>query len=70
MKAALMSKSKMLLASLALGGLGAAALYFVHPSDSSLMDADALPQVPAGFEVKLFAKEPLVGNPAAMAFDR
>ncbi len=65
-----MSKSKILLIGFGLCGLGAAALYFAHPSDSSHMDANALPQVPAGFEVKLFAKEPMVGNPGAMAFDR
>ena len=66
----LISKPKILLSVLTLGALGAAILYFTHPSDSSRMDASALPQVPAGFEAKLFAKEPLVGNPAAMAFDR
>jgi putative membrane-bound dehydrogenase-like protein len=32
-------------------------------------DANALPKVPAGFEVKLFAKEPLVRQPCSMAFD-
>ena len=32
-------------------------------------DAKALPTVPAGFEVKFFAKEPLVRQPGAMAFD-
>ena len=31
--------------------------------------ARAVPQVPPGFEAQLFAKEPLVGNPAALAFD-
>ncbi len=64
------STAKILLGLLALGSLAGAAFYFAHPSDSSQMDADALPQVPAGFEAKLFAKEPLVGNPGAMAFDR
>ncbi len=44
--------------------------YFTHPSDSSRMDTTALPQVPAGFEVRMFAKEPLVGHPSALAFDR
>ena len=66
----MMSKSKIFLLGLTLAVLAGAVLYFAHPSDSSQMDADALPQVPAGFEAKLFAKEPLVGNPAAMAFDR
>ncbi len=55
---------------LALGVLVGAIFYFTHPSDSSQMDAAALPEVPAGFEATLFAKEPLVGNPGAMAFDR
>lgn len=32
-------------------------------------DANALPTVPTGFEVKLFAKEPLVRQPCSMAFD-
>ena len=32
-------------------------------------DADALPVVPDGFQVELAAKEPLVRNPCAMAFD-
>ncbi len=32
-------------------------------------DANALPKVPAGFEVKFFAKEPLVRQPCSMAFD-
>ncbi len=32
-------------------------------------DANALPKVPPGFEVKLFAKEPLVHQPCFMAFD-
>ncbi|MEO7317599.1 MAG: PVC-type heme-binding CxxCH protein [Chthoniobacteraceae bacterium] len=69
MNAALMSKPKILLLCLTLGVLGAAIVYFAHPSDSSQMDTAALPEVPAGFEAKLFAKEPLVGNPGAMAFD-
>ena len=32
-------------------------------------DGNALPRVPAGFEVKIFAKEPLVRQPCSMAFD-
>ncbi len=32
-------------------------------------DANALPKVPPGFEVKFFAKEPLVRQPCSMAFD-
>jgi putative membrane-bound dehydrogenase-like protein len=32
-------------------------------------DGNALPSVPAGFEVKFFAKEPLVRQPCSMAFD-
>lgn len=67
-KAMLISKPKILLSILTLGVAGIAILYFTHPSDSSDMDASALPQVPAGFEAQLFAKEPLVGNPSAMAF--
>ncbi len=35
----------------------------------SKADRDALPTVPAGFEVKLFAREPLVRQPCSMAFD-
>lgn len=70
MKAVRISKRKLLLATLTLGVLGAAILYYTHPSDSSQIDDAAMPQVPAGFEVTLFAKEPLVGNPSAMAFDR
>lgn len=70
MNTALLSKPKILLFCLTLGVLGGAAFYFAYPSDSSQMDADALPEVPPGFEAKLFAKEPLVGHPGAMAFDR
>ncbi len=70
MQAVRISKRKLLLATLTLGVLGAAILYYTHPSDSSQIDDAAMPQVPAGFEVTLFAKEPLVGNPSAMAFDR
>ena len=70
MKTTWMTKTKVFLLGLTLALLGAVAFYFAHPSDSSQMDAAALPQVPAGFAVKLFAQEPLVGNPAAMAFDR
>ena len=32
--------------------------------------ADDLPQVPDGFEVSLFATEPMIRNPVSMAFDR
>lgn len=32
-------------------------------------DGNILPSVPAGFEVKLFAREPLVRQPCSMAFD-
>ncbi|MEN9675642.1 MAG: hypothetical protein RIS76_1538, partial [Verrucomicrobiota bacterium] len=32
-------------------------------------DRDALPTVPAGFEVSFFAREPLVRQPCSMAFD-
>jgi putative membrane-bound dehydrogenase-like protein len=32
-------------------------------------DGNALPKAPAGFEVKFFAKEPLVRQPCSMAFD-
>lgn len=32
-------------------------------------DLDALPQVPAGFQVEFAAREPLVRNPCSMAFD-
>ena len=32
-------------------------------------DANALPTVPPGFEVKFFAREPLVRQPCSMAFD-
>ena len=32
-------------------------------------DCEALPHVPAGFEIKFFAKEPLVRQPCSMAFD-
>ena len=34
-----------------------------------LADRDALPKVPDGFEVTVFAKEPLVRQPCSMAFD-
>ncbi len=33
------------------------------------IDRDALPVVPSGFEVSFFAREPLVRQPCAMAFD-
>jgi putative membrane-bound dehydrogenase-like protein len=36
---------------------------------ASLVDLDALPKAPAGFEVQIFANEPLVRNPCSMAFD-
>ena len=32
-------------------------------------DAEVLPQVPAGFQVTVFAREPLVRQPCSMAFD-
>ena len=32
-------------------------------------DRDALPKVPKGFEVSVFASEPLVRQPCSMAFD-
>ncbi|MDB6155380.1 MAG: hypothetical protein JWL90_3833 [Chthoniobacteraceae bacterium] len=32
-------------------------------------DPDALPEVAAGFEIRLWAKEPLVRNPCSLAFD-
>ena len=32
-------------------------------------DRDALPKVPAGFEISFFAREPLVRQPCSMAFD-
>jgi len=54
--------------------LGALALAFLLPvgafaqSDPGA-DAKALPKVPPGFEVKFFAKEPLVRQPCSMAFD-
>ena len=31
--------------------------------------AEVLPQVPAGFQVTVFAREPLVRQPCSMAFD-
>ena len=37
--------------------------------DAKDADLDALPTVPEGFEGQLWAKEPLVSNPCAMAFD-
>lgn len=64
-----MSKPKIALLCLSLGLLAATVVFFTHPSDSSRIDATALPEVPAGFEVRVFAKEPLVGNPAALTFD-
>ncbi len=39
------------------------------PFDDTGTDGSALPKVPAGFEVKVFAKEPLVRQPCSMAFD-
>lgn len=33
------------------------------------VDRDALPQVPPAFEIRFFAREPLVRQPCAMAFD-
>lgn len=37
--------------------------------DDKTPDLKDLPQVPEGFEVSLFAREPLVRNPCSMAFD-
>ena len=37
--------------------------------DDPLADLNALPTVPPGFEVKVFAREPLVRQPCSMAFD-
>ena len=37
--------------------------------DPGPADLDALPEVPPGFRVTFFAREPLVRNPCAMAFD-
>ena len=34
-----------------------------------LADGEALPEVPPGFEVRVFAREPLVRQPCSMAFD-
>jgi hypothetical protein len=43
--------------------LGVAQVPFAHA-------ADGLPKVPAELHVGLFAQEPAIRNPAAMAFDR
>ncbi|MAG93164.1 MAG: hypothetical protein CMJ48_05380 [Planctomycetaceae bacterium] len=56
--------------------VAAVILWIVTPSiaaqaqftDTSF-DANALPKVPDGFEVSLFAREPLVQQPCSMAFD-
>jgi putative membrane-bound dehydrogenase-like protein len=37
--------------------------------DDKSADRESLPQVPAGFEVTVFASEPLVRQPCSMAFD-
>lgn len=37
---------------------------------ASLRASESLPAVPAGLEVQLFASEPAIRNPAAMAFDQ
>ena len=37
--------------------------------NDSNFDPDALPKVPAGFEVTVFSREPLVRQPCSMAFD-
>ena len=37
--------------------------------DDPEADLDRLPEVPPGFVIELFAKEPLVRNPCSMAFD-
>ena len=61
-----MSINNRLLQSLALALLlPAGALSF----DDKGADGNALPKVPAGFEVKVFAKEPLVRQPCSVAFD-
>jgi putative membrane-bound dehydrogenase-like protein len=39
------------------------------PFDAGPSDLNALPEVPAGFRVSFFAREPLVRNPCSMAFD-
>ena len=70
MNAASLSKPKVILPCLTLAVLAGALFYLLRSADSGRTAAGALPQVPAGFEAKLVAKEPLVGNPAAMAFDR
>ena len=59
-------KPGLILQSLALALLlPAGALSF----DDKGADANALPKVPAGFEVKVFAKEPLVRQPCSVTFD-
>ena len=37
--------------------------------DDPSADREALPMVPQGFEVSLFAREPLVRQPCSLAFD-
>lgn len=44
--------------------------FAANPFDAGPTDPAALPEVPTGFKVSFFAKEPLVRNPSAMAFDR
>jgi glucose/arabinose dehydrogenase len=44
-------------------------LYSENDGRDPEADLDALPEVPPGFTVQLFAKEPMVRNPGALAFD-
>ncbi|MEZ5302165.1 MAG: DUF6807 family protein [Verrucomicrobiales bacterium] len=50
--------------------LGAPLFAAANPFEAPDADPDKLPSAPEGFEVRVFAKEPLVRNPAALAFDR
>lgn len=49
--------------------LAGAAISSAQTFDARDADLDALPTVPEAFEAQLWAKEPLVSNPCAMAFD-
>ena len=49
--------------------LGSSATLCGQGFDARDANLDALPTVPEGFEGQLWAKEPLVSNPCAMAFD-
>ena len=55
--------------SLALAALYFTAAAFAADFSDKQANADALPAVPAPFEVTLFAREPLVRQPCSMAFD-